>query len=52
VASAATVPRRPWLTRSRKEGIWFYIFIAPWVVGFLVFLAGPIVASAYFSFTT
>jgi multiple sugar transport system permease protein len=52
VASAATVPRRPWLTRSRKEGIWFYIFIAPWVVGFLIFLAGPIIASAYFSFTT
>ncbi len=52
MASAATVPRRPWLTRSRKEGIWFYIFIAPWIVGFLIFLAGPIVASAYFSFTT
>jgi multiple sugar transport system permease protein len=52
VASAATVPRRPWLTRSRKEGIWFYIFIAPWMVGFLIFMAGPILASAYFSFTT
>src|SRR6185437_7896032 len=45
-------PRRPWLTRSRKEAIWMYVFISPWIVGFLVFLAGPMVASAYLSFTS
>jgi multiple sugar transport system permease protein len=53
LASVTTpIPKRPWLTRTRKEGIWFYIFISPWIVGFLIFLAGPIIASAYFSLTT
>lgn len=28
-----------------------YLFISPWLIGFLVFLAGPIVASLYLSFT-
>ena len=52
VLRAAPAPRRRWLTRSRKEAMWFYIFISPWIVGFLAFLAGPIVASAYLSLTT
>ena len=53
MASVTTpIPKRPWLTRTRKEGIWFYIFISPWIVGFLIFLAGPIIASAYLSLTT
>lgn len=37
--------------RARKEAAWFYLMIAPWLVGFLVFLAGPLLASLYFSFT-
>jgi len=36
---------------SRRRAIWFYILIAPWLVGFLVFTAGPVVASALLSFT-
>jgi multiple sugar transport system permease protein len=28
-----------------------YIFIAPWLIGFLVFTAGPFLASVYLSFT-
>ena len=52
MAKVAAAPRRPWLTRSRKEALWFYVFIAPWVVGFLAFLAGPIAASAYLSLTS
>lgn len=43
--------RRPWLTQSRKEILFFYLFISPWIIGFLVFLFGPIVASAYLSLT-
>lgn len=50
--NVTVAPRRPWLTRSRKEAIWMYVFISPWIVGFLVFLAGPMVASAYLSFTS
>ena len=33
------------------ESRMFYLFISPWLIGFLLFSAGPIVASAYFSFT-
>jgi multiple sugar transport system permease protein len=28
-----------------------YLFISPWLVGFVLFLAGPMLASLYFSFT-
>lgn len=28
-----------------------YIFISPWLIGFIVFLIGPIIASLYLSFT-
>jgi multiple sugar transport system permease protein len=52
MAQVAATSRRPWLTRSRKEALWFYVFIAPWVIGFLAFLAGPIAASAYLSLTS
>lgn len=45
----ATSPRRG--TLARREAIAFYIFISPWILGFIVFTLGPIVASAYFSFT-
>jgi multiple sugar transport system permease protein len=36
---------------KRREAIAFYLFISPWIFGFLVFTVGPIIASAYFSFT-
>src|SRR5437764_10785049 len=49
VLRATLAPRRRWLTRSRKEALWFYLFISPWFVGFLAFLAGRMAASAYLS---
>jgi len=52
VVTATGPRRRRWLTRSRNEALHFYIFIAPWLIGFLVFLAGPIIASAYLSLTS
>ena len=36
---------------ERREALWFWFFIAPWVVGFLLFTIGPILASFYLSFT-
>lgn len=36
---------------ARNEALWGYIFIAPWLIGFLVFRLGPMIASAYFSVT-
>jgi multiple sugar transport system permease protein len=45
----------PALVTSRKRQlntlIRGYLFIAPWLVGFLVFTLGPFVASLFFSFT-
>ena len=39
------------MTMRRKEAIWFYVIISPWIFGFVVFTAGPILASIYLSFT-
>lgn len=36
---------------ARREERWFYVFISPWLVGFLLFGIGPIVASLVLSFT-
>lgn len=43
------VPRRA--TNSRREALVAYLFLSPWLIGFVVFLAGPMIASLYFSFT-
>lgn len=36
---------------ARHETRWGYLFISPWIIGFLVFTLGPMVASLFFSFT-
>jgi multiple sugar transport system permease protein len=36
---------------SRREAIEFYLFIAPWLIGFFVFYAYPLLRSIYVSFT-
>lgn len=36
---------------ARAEAIAGYLFILPWLLGFGFFLAGPMIASLYFSFT-
>jgi multiple sugar transport system permease protein len=52
MASATAAPRRPrvWTMRTR-EAITGYLFIMPWIIGFLVFVAGPLLFSLYASFT-
>lgn len=42
--------RRPSL--ARREAIDFYVCIAPWLIGYIVLVAGPIIASLVLSFTT
>ena len=44
------MPRPRW-TQTRREAMWFYVLVSPWIVGFLVFLAGPLLASLYLSLT-
>lgn len=36
---------------ARQEALWFYIFIAPWAIGYLLWIAGPMLASLYLGFT-
>ncbi len=43
--------RRAILTQSRREALWGYVFVSPWIIGFLVFTLGPLIASLVISFT-
>ncbi len=48
------IQRRLWPSLSRKsryEAAQCYAFIAPWVIGFLIFTAYPFFASLYYGFT-
>ncbi len=36
---------------ARREAIEGYLYISPWILGFLLFTLGPMLASLYFSFT-
>ena len=43
---------RLWLSAFRDRETWTaYLFILPWIFGFIALTAGPMVASLYFSFT-
>jgi multiple sugar transport system permease protein len=42
--------RRMSLAR-RREALQGYLYITPWIIGFLAFVAGPLIASLYYSFT-
>lgn len=35
----------------RGDARWAYLFLAPWIIGFLLFQAGPMIASLVLSFT-
>ena len=41
----------PRLSLACRESLWAYTFIAPWILGFLIFTVGPMLASLFFSFT-
>ncbi len=46
-------PAKTGLGRMRlREEREFYLFVAPWLVGFLIWTAGPMIYSLYISFTT
>jgi len=49
--SAARAPRHGIGRLARREELWFYLLVSPWIVGFVLFLGGPILASAYLSLT-
>jgi len=39
------------LSLARRESLWAYTFIGPWILGFIIFTVGPMLASLFFSFT-
>ncbi len=49
--STMTRTRRKPLTLAQREERDFYLFIGLWLIGFVVFSGGPILASLFFSFT-
>src|SRR5688500_12879463 len=49
-AASATAPGRSrW--RPAEETRWAFISLLPWIIGFVVFTAGPMIASLFISFT-
>ena len=44
-------PRERGITNSQRELRWALIFLSPWIIGFLVFTAGPMLWSLWLSFT-
>lgn len=46
------ITRNPFRISNRhRETLVGYLFLSPWLFGFVLFLAGPMAASLYFSFT-
>lgn len=43
--------RRKRNTMARREATAFYLFASPWIIGFIIFSLGPILAAGYFSLT-
>lgn len=46
----SSIKRSRW-SLARREALWAYAFITPWIIGFLIFTVGPMLASLFFSFT-
>jgi len=47
----SVITRRRWLTPARREAFEGLLYISPWILGFLIFAAGPMIASLALSFT-
>lgn len=50
-ASPSATSRSWWRTLQGREALSFYLFIAPWTLGFLLFILGPIAAAMALGFT-
>ena len=49
--SDALEQKPPRTTLARREAIWGYLFISPWLIGFLFLTLAPMVATFIFTFT-
>jgi multiple sugar transport system permease protein len=50
-ASPREAQRRRRLTHKQRHVLWAFIFLSPWLIGFIVFLIGPMLWSLWLSFT-
>ncbi|HEX3052994.1 MAG TPA: sugar ABC transporter permease [Aggregatilineaceae bacterium] len=51
MAASAVTTKKPFWTGKRRENMWFYLLVSPWIIGFLLFTVVPILYSIYISFT-
>ena len=48
----STIPRSRWRwTASRREAAWGWIFVSPWIIGFILFTTVPMAMAFWFSLT-
>jgi multiple sugar transport system permease protein len=50
-ATASPASRGSWLSPERRNLLWVLVFLAPWIIGFVVFTAGPMLWSLWLSLT-
>ncbi|MEP7359296.1 MAG: hypothetical protein ABI847_18735, partial [Anaerolineales bacterium] len=51
----ATIPRpagRRGVSAAQRERTWGLVFLSPWILGFILFTALPMLASLVFSFSS
>jgi len=48
---SAPLVRPPRMRLARREALWGYLFISPWMLGFLLLTLGPMIATLLFTFT-
>src|SRR4051794_26182229 len=49
--SPGSTAHRPGMSAARREELYGWLFASPWIIGFLLFTAGPMLASFYLGFT-
>ena len=50
-SAGAEAGRPPRMTLARREAMWGWIFISPWIIGFILLTAIPMIATLAFTFT-
>lgn len=51
VSRQRTGPRTTWRWRWGRRHLAYFVFLSPWLVGFILWVGGPLLASIYLSFT-
>jgi len=51
LSNNAVKPTSKRMSLRRREALWGYIFISPWLIGFIIFTVGPMAASLVLSLT-